>query len=72
MVSEKHAGFIINYDKASAHDVLTLIRTIQRTVYERFQVCLETEQRLIGEYTEEELAMPCSVQQTIRPDSTNR
>ena len=34
-VSEKHAGFIINYDNATAKDVLDLIKYIKQTVFEK-------------------------------------
>ena len=43
MVSEKHAGFIINYDKATTGDVLELVKFCQDTVMEKFGVALETE-----------------------------
>ena len=49
MVSEKHAGFIINYDNATAEDVIILIKKVQDTVYEKFGVKLETEVKIIGE-----------------------
>lgn len=48
MVSEKHAGFIINYDAATTNDVLELIRFCQQTVKEKFGVDLETEIRSIS------------------------
>ncbi|MGI6545874.1 MAG: UDP-N-acetylmuramate dehydrogenase [Fastidiosipilaceae bacterium] len=57
MVSEKHAGFIVNDGAATARDVISLIREIQQTIYERYEVHLETELRLVGEYTEEELSV---------------
>ena len=47
MVSEKHAGFIINYDNATTTDVINLIRFCQTTVKEKFSVDLETEIRFI-------------------------
>ncbi len=47
MVSEKHAGFIINYDNATSADVLNLIRHCQDTVMEKFGVKLETEIKFI-------------------------
>ena len=47
-VSEKHAGFVINNGDATAQDVLDLIAYIQKTVFEKFGVNLETEVRLIG------------------------
>lgn len=43
MVSTKHANFIINKEKATAEDVLTLIKKIQRVVKKRFDVDLELE-----------------------------
>ena len=48
-VSPKHAGFVVNNEgKASAADVMKLIRYIQDKVYEDSGVRLETEVRLIG------------------------
>lgn len=43
MVSDKHANFIINKDKATAADVLSLMKTIQCEVKKRFDVELEPE-----------------------------
>lgn len=43
MVSEKHAGFIINYDNATTSDVLSLIEFCRETVKEKFGVTLEAE-----------------------------
>ena len=48
-VSEKHAGFVVNKGGATAKDVLDLIVYVQKTVYEKYGVNLETEVRLIGE-----------------------
>lgn len=47
-VSEKHAGFIINKDKATATDILNLIKFVQDTVYNDHGVHLETEVKIIG------------------------
>ena len=47
MVSEKHAGFIINYDNATTKDVLDLIKYCQDTVMEKFGVKLEQEIRTV-------------------------
>lgn len=47
MVSELHAGFIVNTGHATAHDVLRLMALIQKRVKERFKVDLEPELRLI-------------------------
>lgn len=43
MVSEKHAGFIINYDNASCNDVKSLIKQVQDKVYENDGVMLSPE-----------------------------
>ena len=48
-VSQKHAGFIINKGKATAKDVLMLIDTIKRKVYDKFNVNIELEIEVIGE-----------------------
>ncbi|WP_368251024.1 UDP-N-acetylmuramate dehydrogenase [Enterococcus sp. 2201sp1_2201st1_B8_2201SCRN_220225] len=48
-ISEKHAGFIVNVDNATATDYLELIAHIQKTILEKFGVTLETEVRIIGE-----------------------
>ena len=47
MVSEKHAGFIINYENATTNDVLQLIEFCRKTVNEKFGVLLEAEIRTI-------------------------
>ncbi len=47
MVSEKHAGFIINYDNATTTDILELVKYCQDTVKEKFGVELETEIKAI-------------------------
>lgn len=49
MVSELHAGFIVNAGGACARDVLALIERIQAEVSARFGVRLHTEIRVIGE-----------------------
>lgn len=49
MVSEKHAGFIVNAGNATAQDVFELIMRVQHTVLDRSGVWLEPEVRLIGE-----------------------
>jgi len=46
-VSEKHAGFVINKDNATAKDVLDLIDHIQKTVNDSKGVLLEPEVRII-------------------------
>ena len=49
MVSEKHAGFIVNAGGATAQNVFELIMRVQHTVLDRSGVWLEPEVRLIGE-----------------------
>lgn len=48
MVSEKHAGFVINYDNATASDILNLMEHIKKEVYMRFGVELEPEVKIVG------------------------
>ena len=48
VVSEKHANFIINDNKATATDIETLIKHIQKTVAEQQGVTLHTEVRIVG------------------------
>ena len=49
-ISEKHCGFVVNTGKATANDVLTLIREIQKRVRDKFGVELETEVKFLGEF----------------------
>ncbi len=49
-VSEKHAGFIINRGHATSTQVYSLMRHIQESVYTRFNVMLEPEVKLIGNF----------------------
>lgn len=49
-VSEKHCGFVINRGDATAAQILQLIRDVQDKVFEQFQVRLETEVKLLGEF----------------------
>ncbi|WP_235824365.1 hypothetical protein [Escherichia coli] len=48
-ISEKHAGFIVNIDHATATDYVELIAHIQEVIKEKFDVELQTEVRMIGE-----------------------
>ena len=48
MVSEKHAGFIVNMGGATCGDVLKLIELIQETVYGKTGVKLECEVKMVG------------------------
>ena len=42
-ISCKHANFIVNKDKASSQDVVKLIQEIQKKIYEKLQIRLQTE-----------------------------
>lgn len=55
-VSEKHAGFVINRDGASAAQIYALCQEVKRRVLENSGVRLELEVQLLGEFdgTEEE------------------
>ncbi|WP_042477030.1 UDP-N-acetylmuramate dehydrogenase [Bacillus ndiopicus] len=48
-VSEKHAGFIINKNNATATDYIETIQMVQRVVKEKFDVDLELEVKIVGE-----------------------
>lgn len=48
-VSELHAGFIVNTGGATAKDIITLIKLVQKKVFENSGVMLEREVRIIGE-----------------------
>jgi UDP-N-acetylmuramate dehydrogenase len=48
-VSEKHCGFVINKDNATAEEFLTVIRDVVRVVDEKFGVRLEPEVKFLGE-----------------------
>ncbi|MCD2346337.1 UDP-N-acetylmuramate dehydrogenase [Clostridium guangxiense] len=48
-VSDKHSGFIINKEDATAKDILDLIHFVQKTVKNKFNVELEPEVRIWGE-----------------------
>lgn len=50
MVSEKHSGFVINYDNATAKDITDLIEHVKKTVYEKQGVHLEEEVKIFGEH----------------------
>lgn len=50
MVSEKHCGFVINVGNGTSKDFMQVIKDVKRIVYEKFQVMLEPEVRLIGEF----------------------
>ena len=47
MVSEKHAGFIINYDKAKSADIFALIDHVKNVILEKEGVSIQCEVRVI-------------------------
>ena len=47
-ISSSHANFIINTGDAKAKDVLDLIKLAQTKVYEKFNIKLELEVKLLG------------------------
>jgi len=47
-ISSRHANFIVNEGKASSHDVMSLITTVQKAVEEQFGIRLEPEVRILG------------------------
>src|SRR5699024_3730304 len=53
-ISEKHCGFVVNDQEATARDIRTLMEDVQRIVRERFQVELEPEVKFLGEFEDTE------------------
>ena len=49
-VSEKHCGFVVNRGNATADDVIKLIDDVKAKVSEEYDVVLEPEVRMIGEF----------------------
>lgn len=49
-VSEKHCGFVVNTNNATAADVRELMSRVQKTVEEKYGVRLEPEVRFLGEF----------------------
>lgn len=48
-ISKKHAGFIINSGNATAKDIMDLIEHVEKVVYEKNNVKIEPEIKIIGE-----------------------
>lgn len=48
-ISEKHAGFVINTDNATAQDVLDLVKYVKDTIYKKFGKKIELEIKILGE-----------------------
>ena len=51
-VAEKHCGFVINKDNATAADVCRLMKDVQDKVKEQFGVTLEPEVKFLGDFGE--------------------
>jgi len=49
VVSEKHANFILNTGRATAGDILGLMKTVQEAVLGKFGILLEPEVQIVGE-----------------------
>jgi len=49
-VSEKHCGFVINKDGATAADIVELMKQVTERVYQAFGVTLEPEVKRLGEF----------------------
>lgn len=49
-VSEKHCGFVINKNEATAKDICQLIHDVSEKVKQQFGVTLEPEVKMIGEF----------------------
>ena len=48
-ISELHSGFIVNTGDATAADIEELMHLVQKTVYDKFEVELEPEVRIVGD-----------------------
>lgn len=49
-ISTKHAGFVINKGKATANDVITLVKYVKDKIYEKFGRKIELEIEIVGEF----------------------
>lgn len=50
-VSEKHCGFVINRGSATTEDILKLIQEIKTKVYDKFNIQLCEEVKIIGDFS---------------------
>lgn len=46
-ISEKHGGFIVNYNNAKGSDIVEIINEVKRRVKDKYSVDLEVEQRML-------------------------
>ena len=49
-MSEKHCGFVINKNDATAADIVELMRQVSEKVFQEFGVALEPEVKRLGEF----------------------
>ncbi len=52
-ISNKHANFILNIDNAKCNDVMKLIKIISNKIYTLYNIKLELEIKVIGEFIDE-------------------
>ena len=52
-ISNKHANFILNIDNAKCNDVMKLIKIISNKIYTLYNIKLELEIKIIGEFSDE-------------------
>lgn len=57
-ISEKHANFVVNRHRATAAEVLALVRQAHEAVFERFGIDLELEIAVVGEPDDTTLVEP--------------
>lgn len=51
-VSDKHSGFVVNLGGATANDVKALIAHVQHTVRDKFDILLEPEVKMLGDFSD--------------------
>lgn len=56
-VSELHANFVINLGNATSHEVAALLKQMQNTVKEKFDIDLTPEWKTMGEFSDDELSV---------------
>lgn len=56
-VSSIHANFVINLGNATSHEIVTLLKRMQASVADNFNIDLTPEWKTMGEFTEEELSV---------------
>ncbi|MGD1852319.1 MAG: UDP-N-acetylmuramate dehydrogenase [Cyanophyceae cyanobacterium] len=49
-VAHLHANFIVNVDQATAWDISSVINRVRETVYEKWDVMLHTEVKMLGQF----------------------